>query len=295
MRLSFLLVSYNSAALIASSLRAIIGQAAGHDHEILLVDNGDSSTEALVRRDFPQVRVLPGRGNIGYGAGNNYLASQASGDLLVIVNPDVLLVPGTLAALERLADERPDAAAFAGLFLNADGRPGNENFLAPPTLANLLLQLAGLRAVWRRLVLVRQLAEERPVACTSGAFLAIRRAAWDALGGFDESFFLYGEEMDLFARMRARGMILLRSPRLAVRHDTGSGDRHGLDRILFLCRGSMHFARKHQPRPAAALSGAVLWLTVISRLALRPGFRRPAELAGLFAALHPRRWWRGYG
>ena len=295
MRLSFLLVGYNSAALIASSLRAIATQIAGTDHEILLVDNGDGSTAALVRRDFPQVRILPGRGNVGYGAGNNYLARHAQGDLLVIVNPDAVLLPGTAAALEELAARRPDAAGFAGLMLNAQGRPSGENFLAPPTLGHLSAHMLGFYALWRRLVLVRRLDQERAVACTSGAFVAIRRAAWDRLGGFDESFFLYGEEMDLFRRMQAQRLILLRSPRLAVRHDTGSGRRHGLDRVRLLCRGTMHFARKHQSAPVAALTGVVLWSMVFSRLALRRGFRRPHDLAALLAALHPRGWWRGYG
>ena len=270
-------------------------EAAGIEHEILFVDNGDGTTEALVRAHFPEVTVLPSRGNVGYGRGNNYLADHATGDLLVVINPDVTVLPGSLARLVECAAARPDVAAFAPVLRGPGGALSSDCFLTPPFFLNLLADLTGLRALYRKLVLAPRIGVERAVGCTSGAFFALRTSAWRALGGFDEGFFLYAEEMDLFMRMRAQGLAILRSPGVEVVHDVGSGQRGSFERLVYLCRGCMHFCRKHRPWPLAALAGVMLWLMTASRHVLRPGVRRPAEIRAFLWAIHPRRWWHGYG
>lgn len=214
--LSILIVGFQSADLIAHCISAIPAACTNHVAEILIVDNGDGSTEEFVRKSFPKVRIVASRGNIGFAAGNNWLARHAKGAKLLLLNPDMVLAPGAIDALMEGSERYPDAAAWGGVTVDPQGRLDTGNFLTFPTLMELASAAAGRSLSFRRSPL--NATDDACVDVLVGGLMLIDRQAWDALGGFDERYFLYAEEIDLFLRFSNYGYTVWRIPEARGEH-----------------------------------------------------------------------------
>ncbi|MHA6720030.1 glycosyltransferase family 2 protein [Sphingomonas sp. RS6] len=301
---SILVVAFRSASFIERCIEGIRAAAADTPHEILLIDNGDDGTETLVRTRFPDVQIVPSEGNIGFGAGNNRCAAQARAPRLLLINPDAIPQPGAIDALIAFAQSTPDAAAWGGRSLSTDGRLDTANFLSLPRVRDFVKgPIDSLRGLARG-GLPADATQPGPADVLNGGFMMIRADVWRALGGFDESFFLYSEEIDLFRRLKDCGERVLVHPDVAVIHDAGGGQAISASRFLYRTTGQMHYARKHFSRTGALVTGASLWL-VAAKYAIGAPIaamvmpNRRLRLMALGAAwravcLSPGRWWRGY-
>lgn len=181
--------------------------------ELILVDNAssDGSTDEASAR-FPSLKVLRSGGNPGFGAGANRGARSARGEQLIFLNPDTLVEPGWVEGLLEPLDGDPKAGLTTSKILQADhpervSACGNSVHLSGLTLAR---GMGAPREAFR---------EVEPVDAVSGAAFAIRRAVFEALGGFDEEFFLYVEDTDLSLRARLAGWRCLFAPGSVVYHD----------------------------------------------------------------------------
>jgi N-acetylglucosaminyl-diphospho-decaprenol L-rhamnosyltransferase len=234
-------VSYNVAALLERCLRSLRTAYAemGLDPDIVVVDNAstDGSPE-LVRRRFPGVSLVANERNAGFGAACNQGLGRA-GEYVLFLNPDTELTPGALAALTARLRRTPRAALVGPRLVYPDGRaqPSRRRF---PSLAVLLLESTPLD--WRlpRLAPLRHYRYDAvgerpmPVDWLSGACLLGRTAALRQVGGFDPTFFLYFEEVDLCRRLAAYGWDTWYEPAAVVVHhhdqsagqDLGARDRH---------------------------------------------------------------------
>jgi hypothetical protein len=142
------------------------------------------------------------------------------------------------------------------------------------------------------------------VEVLNGGFMMVRTDVWRQLGGFDEDFFLYSEELDLFKRMKDLGYLAMVTPDVAVVHDAGGGQALSRERFLYRTTGQMHYARKHFSRSAAFLTGCALWLTAAKYVfaaaiaaPLFPGRKERLRAMGHAwsgVLLNPGRWWHGY-
>ncbi|WP_294330055.1 glycosyltransferase family 2 protein [uncultured Sphingomonas sp.] len=300
---SILVVAYNSAPFLAECFSSIATAAATTPHEILLIDNGDGSSEAFARTHFPDVRIVPSEGNIGFGAGNNRLAAQAVAPRLLLLNPDAAPVPGAVDRLVAFSKQHPQAAAWGGRSYSPEGALDAANFMALPTPTDFLVSVIDSRSL-RRGGLPAGATEPGPVEVLNGGFMMVRADVWRAIGGFDESFFLYAEEIDLFERIRARGDVVLVDPGVGVIHNTGSGQSMSASRLLYLTTGRMHYARKHFSPLGAWVTGCAMWLTaakfawvspLLARLKPHDAERLRQLGQGWGAVLRQRpAWWSGY-
>lgn len=295
---SILIVAYNSADLIAACLDSIPPACTQHGFEVLLVDNGDGSTEALVNRSHPWVRVIPSKGNVGFAAGNNWLAGHATSDRLLLLNPDMELEPGAIDALLAGADAHPDAGAWGGVTVDARGRPDSGNAIAMPSLAEFASAAMGRSIVGNsRMLGVDRDAE---VDVLIGGFVMFDKAAWDAIGGFDERFFLYCEEVDLYYRLEKIGYRFWRIAEARGHHAIAHGQGLSPLRMLYRAAGTAEFVRRHWSMPASVLARALVWLAALERVAAGRllGRWRPhlAAMANGYrdVALRPGHWWHGY-
>jgi GT2 family glycosyltransferase len=301
---SILVVAFRSADFIAECMNGVARAAGGTPHEILLIDNGDDGTEALVRAEFPQVRIVPSEGNIGFGAGNNRLAAQARAPRLLLINPDAVPCDGAIDALVEFSHAYPDAGAWGGRSLSPDGTLDTANFLVLPRVSHFakapLGSLRGLASGG----LPADATEPGEVDVLNGGFMMVRADVWRELGGFDESFFLYSEEIDLFKRMKDLGYRVMVTPDAAVIHDAGGGQSLSQARFLYRTTGQMHYARKHFSGSGAFVTACALWLVaakyVVGTAIAAPLLpKRSARLRAMGKAwrgvlLQPGRWWRGY-
>jgi GT2 family glycosyltransferase len=218
-RLAVLIVDTNEGRYLPRCLTALREQTRPADR-VLLVDNAstDGSPE-LVRRDFPEVEVIPLGRNAGFAAANNAGARAADDcDLIVLLNADAFAAPEWLEHLVRAAEEHPEAAAIASLMLRE-----NERDLLDGT--GDMYHVSGI--AWRRDHL-RPIAESpnaergEEVFSACGGAVLYRREAYMAAGGFEEGFFCYFEDTDLAFRLRLMGHRVWYEPRAVVRH-VGSG------------------------------------------------------------------------
>ncbi len=238
-----------------------------------------------------------GRGDIGFAAGNNYLARAAKGRWLLLLNPDTRAYPGAIDQLISAGDANPDFKVLGGVTVDRCGTRLEVSELHRPTLGRLI----------RRLLRIKPLAKaggpgNGPFAAeaVSGGFMLIDHAAWMALGGLDERFFHYAEELDFCARIAdAEGRIGF-VPEARVYHDVGSGNSHSPARLLYLLRGTATYYRKHFSAPVACACLLVDWLVCAQQFAgsivLSPVSRRYRRISSSWrdAALRPWLWLGGY-
>ena len=207
-RFSAAVVSYDTREHLPACLAALEHEGAS---ETLVVDNASpDGSAALVRERFPSVTLIANDTNVGYGAAANQALAACSAEYVLLLNGDAVPEPGTLAALARYLDEHPEAGVVGPLLRYPDGRlqPSCYPFLTP---VNVLLVMSGVNGVIGRIPLLRARhlptsphRRAGPVPWVKGAALAVRKVAFESVGGFDESFFLYSEEQDLCYRLGRR-------------------------------------------------------------------------------------------
>ncbi len=295
---SVMVVAYNSADLIADCLAAIACGASRHSYEVLLVDNGDGSNEALVARDFPWVRIVPSKGNVGFAGGNNWLALHAASQRLLLLNPDMVVHPGAIDALLDGAARYPQAAAWGGVTVSANGRPDAGNAIAMPSLSEMTSVAMGRSKIGN--APLQGIDRDTRVDVLIGGFVMFSRAVWDAMGGLDERYFLYCEEVDLFYRLKREGYDFWRISKAYGTHTAAHGGHLSPMRLLYRAAGTMEFVRLHWSRPRRAAAAFLLWLAAMERFIAGKllGRRRP-HLRDLgegyrYVATRPSYWLSGY-
>lgn len=299
---SILIVAYNSREFIERCLVSIPGGCGDASFEVLLIDNGQDDTEGMVRDRFPDIKIVPSQGNIGYGMGNNILAEHAdpASDLLIL-NPDTEVLPGAIQELARYAHEYPEFGALSGVPKRQGGEQTHLPLVALPSVKGVLYGVLGMAHKNAQSKLVEQ-TRQGPfeMEVLSGFFVLIRRTAWNRVGGFDDSFFLYGEDTDISLRLAKSGAKLGLVPTSQVDHDTGSGAHFSATRQHFKMLGTAHYANKHFGPLKRTAYKLILWLQCLtkylgSRL-LKSRGERMASMADAFRmpALRPWRWYNGY-
>jgi N-acetylglucosaminyl-diphospho-decaprenol L-rhamnosyltransferase len=217
-RVSALIVSFNTRALSLEAIGSVPS-----DAEIVVVDNAshDGSADAIAER-FPSVRLVRSKTNLGFAGGVNKAAEQASGDVLLVLNSDARLLPGSLSTLCELLDAHPRAALVAPALEYPDGRRQASAF-AFPGLVQVGLDLFPIDRLMDTRLNGRVYANQ---ACQIdhplGACMLIRRTAWQDVGPLDEGYFMYLEEIDWCRRARTRGWQIWHQPRARVVHHGGS-------------------------------------------------------------------------
>jgi N-acetylglucosaminyl-diphospho-decaprenol L-rhamnosyltransferase len=241
-------VNYESGPALA---RCVEGLRAEGSSELVVVDNGsvDGSVDE-VRRRFPDVEVLvPGR-NLGYGAAANRGVAATTEPLVLVCNSDLEVGPGALAALAALLAAEPGCALVGPLIRNRDGTryPSARRF---PTLVDAAGHaLLGIFAPnnrftrsYHRAALEGAESGTELVDWVSGACFLVRRSVFEQVGGFDEAYFMYLEDVDLCWRLGRAGWTVAYLPTAEVTHLQGvSTDRHPFRMILEHHRSLLRFA-----------------------------------------------------
>lgn len=295
---SILIVGYNSTEFIERCINSISQATSIENYEVLLVDNGDGSTEALVCKTFPNVQIVPSRGNIGFAGGNNLLAEHASAPLLLLLNPDMTLEPGSLDALLEGSKQHSEAAAWAGVTLDANGQPDAGNAIAMPSLLEFASIALGHSLVGNRPI--EGADEDAQADVLVGGFVMFDRAAWDEVGGLDDRFFLYSEEVDLFHRLSEKGHTFWRIAKARGHHAVAHGVSFSPTRLMYRAAGQMEFVRRHWSSPATFATFALIWIAALERYvagrllgAFNPRLTNMAD-GYRDVALRPHWWMRGY-
>jgi GT2 family glycosyltransferase len=242
-------VTYNALPWVERCLDSVRGR------DVVVVDNGSTDgTVAFVRERFPDVRVVE-QENRGMGGGNNAGMRVADARYFFLLNSDAWVVGDGLDELVRFADAHADAAVVGPKLLNEDGSL-QRSVRGEPTLWRLATEYLYLRKLAPHTDLLNPLyvggfdhTTVREADWLSGAALLVRRAAADVVGLFDESFFMFGEEVDWLTRFRGAGWKVYFDPGAEVVHVGGAS--HGGNLYVENVRGHLRWFAKHRgPREA---------------------------------------------
>jgi len=257
--LSVLIVAWNSREELARTLPALLPELGAED-ELIVVDNDSSDgTGAAVAELAPRARVVATGANLGFAAGCNAGAAAASGELLVILNPDAMPLPGWGEAIRRPWLQGRGWAAWQALV--ADSGATEINSAGNPIHFTGIVWAGG-----HGEPIASAPAAPATVPCLSGACLAIPLATWQELGGFPERFFLYHEDVDLSLRLRLRGGTLGIEPAAVVDHDYEFGARE--HKWRWLERNRLAFLVRAYPAPLLVLLAPALLATELALLAV---------------------------
>ena len=225
-RLTIIIVSFNSRRDLENALRSLTQPAPSIDHEIVVVDNASTdSTVAYLSEHWPRIRLIASDTNLGFARANNVAIRGSSGELVLLLNPDTIMTAHAVEGLVAALDSSPDAAVVGPRIVDGAGRAELSfgAMLSPwAELRQKVLVLGNDQGVPPIAAIVEHMTRRsRPVDWVSGACLLIRRSDLDAVGGFDERFFMYAEDVDLCAAVRARGRTVLFTADVQVVHLRG--------------------------------------------------------------------------
>jgi GT2 family glycosyltransferase len=278
MKLSIIIVSWNTSDLLAKCLASIYSHPPGCQFEVLIVDNNstDNSVE-MVRQQFPQVILFPNKHNIGFAPANNQAIRQSSGQYTLLLNPDTEVHAGTLETLVNFLDENSAVGAVGPLTLNPDSSLQTSCYPLP-TLAREFWRLFHLdkfypygsynMSKWDRNT-------KRQVDALLGACLMVRKTIMDEIGLLDEDYFIYSEEIDLCYRVQKAGWTLYWVPQAQIIHYGGQSTKQvAAEMFLRLYQGKVLYFQKHYS-----------WLTVQLYKIIIMAASLPRLLMSLFAWL----------
>jgi N-acetylglucosaminyl-diphospho-decaprenol L-rhamnosyltransferase len=278
-------VTYEAGALLTECVRSLFADTSAGTPQVVVVDNGsdDGSVDGL-RAAVPGVEVLTPDRNVGYAAAANLGIACTRAPVIAVCNADVRVAPGTAAAMLRRLDTEPDLGAVGPLVLQPDGAPYPSARRVPSVGDAVGHGIVGLvRADNRFTRRYRELDADprraRDVDWVSGAAVWLRRAALDSVGGWDDGYFMYVEDVDLCWRLRHAGWRIGYEPGGQVVHVQGaSSARHPYRMIVAHHRSLLRFANKRWRGwrrilvlPAACFLGVRTVLVLVARACARSG------------------------
>jgi N-acetylglucosaminyl-diphospho-decaprenol L-rhamnosyltransferase len=251
--LSIVIVTYNSSRQIDACLHAAATTLPPLDYETVVVDNASpDGTASIVRHRWPAVHVIDAAGNVGFSRATNIGIRQSSGAFLLALNPDTVLHRGAVRRLLDTLELRPDVAVVGPRLVDGRGRAELSfgSMIGPfSELRQKLLVRGNDRGAPIIGGYVQRLTRRpRAVDWVSGACLLVRRSDAEAVGLFDERYFMYAEDVDFCAAIRARGRKVLFVPEAEVSHLRGQSVA-SLPRATEVAyrRSQLAFYAKHHP------------------------------------------------
>jgi N-acetylglucosaminyl-diphospho-decaprenol L-rhamnosyltransferase len=268
-RLAVIIVSYNSRKDLETALRSLTEPPPAVAHEIVVVDNASTdSTPAYVRERWPRVRLIASESNLGFAQANNVGIRNTVSELVLLLNPDTIMTAAAVDRLVSIMDSRSDVAIVGPRIVDGTGR-AELSFGAMISPWAEFRQKLLVRGNDRRLPVITGLVDRMTrrthlVDWVSGACLLIRRQDLNEVGGFDPRFFMYAEDVDLCAAVRARGKSVLFSADPQVVHLRGQSATSNPARVQDAYRRSqIAFYAKHHP---AWLPFLKIYLKIARRL-----------------------------
>ncbi|MEZ4618569.1 MAG: glycosyltransferase family 2 protein [Caldilineaceae bacterium] len=246
--MSIVLVCWNNKSYLDACLQSLYQGGLQTHFDVVVVDNGSTDgSQALLRANYPKVKLIQNSGNVGLGKASNQGIQATTGRYVLLLNNDTLVNGASLDAMVELLDTTPDAAAVGGRLLNPDGsfQAGYANF---STLREEFLIATHLgELLWDGYPSHIDDNQVKQVGWLSSACLLVRRAALEHVGLLDESYFIYGDEADLQYRLHRAGWHVYFLPHAYTTH-FGGRSMNRWSRRKMVYRGKMLFYRKNYDR-----------------------------------------------
>lgn len=226
-QISVIIVSWNVKECLRKCLQSLEKESSFYPLEIIVIDNASvDGSGAMVRQEFPQVKLVEQNYNSGFAAGCNLGVQNSKGEYLLFLNPDTQVNAGFFELLLRFWSQHQSAGVVGGKILNSDGSV-QSSVRSWPSLWSSILDSLKILKRWPALAPGYLLpgfdyASEQVVDQVMGAVLATKRKVWDELKGFDEGFWIWFEEVDFCQRVKRASYEVWYSPFMTVNHIQGA-------------------------------------------------------------------------
>ena len=283
---SVIIVAYNSCDFIPACLKSVRDACEGIDSQIIVLDNGSAEPITQQIKDyFPEVLWIDSKENLGFGKGCNLAVKSASKSYLFFVNPDTIVSKDSFQKMLDFAQAHPEAGTVGCRILNEDGTLQLACRRSFPTTLSAISKTIGLASLFPKNKVLASYNmtyadpdELTEVDAISGSFFCMRRSAYAELNGFDEDFFMYGEDLDLCFRTKALGLKNYYAPVTNILHFKGQSCRtRRWKSYVDFYQAMLIFVKKHKNLyfvPYFMVASGILF----------------AAFVGMFSRLIPRFW-----
>jgi GT2 family glycosyltransferase len=252
--LSIIIINYNVKEFLQNLLHSIEKASGNISKEIIIVDNAsDDGSVELIRNKFPSAKLITNTKNFGFGKANNQALKIAEGDYILLINPDTIVSEDTIEKMINFFKINPEAGLAGCKILNPDGTlqlacrrsfPGPWTSFCKVTGLSNLFPKSRLFARYNLTYLDENKTYE--VDAISGSFMMMKKEVYDKVGGFDEDFFMYGEDLDLCYRIQQNGYRVFYVHTTQIIHYKGeSTKRSRLDETKVFYDAMHMFVKKH--------------------------------------------------
>ena len=283
---SVIIIAYNSCDFIPACLKSVRDACEGIDSQIIVLDNG--SNEPIIpeiKNFFPEVEWIDSKENLGFGKGCNLAEKHATKPYLFFINPDTIISKNAFREMLKFMEEHPEAGTVGCRILNEDGSLQWACRRSFPTIVSAVSKTIGLAALFPKSKLLASYNmtyadpdEMIEVDAVSGSFFCIRRDVYEKLNGFDEDYFMYGEDLDLCFRTKQMGLKNYYTPVTNILHFKGQSCRtRRWGSYVDFYRAMLIFVKKHKDLyfvPNFLVSFGILF----------------AAFVGMFSRLIPKFW-----
>ncbi|MBP5776073.1 MAG: glycosyltransferase family 2 protein [Prevotella sp.] len=244
MKLSIVIVSYNVRTYLEQCLQSVQKALEGIEGEVFVVDNhSEDDSVAVLRADYPWVRLIESPENVGFARANNLAIRQSEAEYVLLLNPDTVVEEDTLRQSLAFMDAHPEAGGAGVMMHNADGTLAPESRRAIPTPWVSCLKMLG----FTKRYYMSHLPWDQPsqIEVISGAFCLLRKNALDEIGLLDEAFFMYGEDIDLSYRLLKGGWQNWYLPYSIIHFKGKSTQKSDYRYVHIFYQAMLIFFRKH--------------------------------------------------
>jgi len=273
-KLSVVIVNYNVKHFIEQCLISVYKAISAIQAEVFVTDNNSvDGSVAMIREKFPQVKLIENKKNYGFSYANNQAIKQATGEYILLLNPDTVVEEDTFLKCIRFMDSHPEAGALGVKMIDGKGRFLPESKRALPTPIVAFYKIFGLSRLFPHSKTFGRYHlghldknQTHEVEILPGAFMFIRKECMDKTGLLDEDYFMYGEDIDLSYRIIKSGYKNYYYPETAIIHYKGESTKKGSMNYVYVFYNAMIiFARKHFTSKNASLFAALIHMAIYFR------------------------------
>ncbi len=271
MQLSIIIVNYNVKYFLEQCLYSVQKSIEGLEVEIIVVDNDSNDNSiAYLQPNFPRVKFIEAKANLGFAKANNLALKQAKGNYVLFLNPDTIIPEDCIVNCLNFFTEHTDCGALGVQMIDGSGKFLPESKRAFPSLSAAFFKLTGLSLLFPKSKIFNQYAlghlskdDNYKVDVLAGAFLMISKAAIEETKGFDETFFMYGEDIDLSYRIQQSGFKNYYFGKQSIIHFKGESTKRGsLNFVKMFYNAMAIFIKKHYRGSKATLFSTSINLAI---------------------------------
>ncbi len=290
--LSIIIVSWNVRDLLRDCLRSLLADQGELAMEIIVVDGASADgSAAMVADEFPSVHLITSNENLGFPKGNNMGMGAANGRFFLLLNPDTIVKKGALVTMLTYLQTHPAVGVVGAQLLNADGtvQSSRRRF---PTMATAFFESTWLQPIAPKQILDNYYVndsddgETAQVDWVMGACMMTRREIVNAVGGMDEAYFMYSEELDWQRRIKDAGWQVVYLPTAQITHYTGKSSEQAVTaRHIHFQRAKLRYFRLYHGKTKAWLLRVFLLKSYLFQMLIEGG-------KGVLGHKRPLRWQR---